>query len=162
MSKNEAERGEMPSMDKYFDALSEEKSGHDSIPTEKELENERTAKHLLEHPEIAMESNKSGSDTAPKHLTDIWKKLALYTEKEVGQERLFMKTPYFDKGRGKMVVGEMLMKDNMDDVEFVIKDSETGEILESKNIKFMNEFPEEYAEYLDKILREGYPGEKSH
>lgn len=159
-----AGRGEIPDAETYY-GIPSQKIGRDSKPTEKDIKIEEAVENMENTGIAAGRLEKDVGDTAPKRVVDVLKELALYIEKEVGQEKPSMPLYIFDKRYGRRVVNEMFAKEGRDDVEFIIRDSKTGEVLESKNIKFMDELKKispEYTELLEKILREGYPKEKSN
>src|SRR3989344_523611 len=156
-----AERGEMPDLKTYY-GIKQEKVGRDFKPTEKDLKMEETVENMENRGIPLGQIRKEAGDIAPKRVVDFLKELALHTKREMSQETYFISQPAFDTKYGRMVVGQMFYKEGAVSVEFIIRDDETNEILESKNIKFMNELSPKYAEFLEKILREGYPDEKSH
>lgn len=157
--KNTMAKTEKKSDAKFFYG---EKPERDFKPTGKDLKIEETVENMEKIGIAAGRLEKDVGDTAPKRIIDVMKELALYAKKEVGREKPSMPTFCFDKRYGRIVRNEMFAKEGGDDVEFIIRDNKTGEILESKNIKFMNELPPELFNMFEKMVREGYPGEKSN
>ncbi len=176
----EAKRGEKPSIENYYVNVSDEKetAGHDYKPTKEQREGEKTAKHLMEHPEIPDEHNKyliehpeiphdhnkEGSDVL---IIDWLKKMAM----EARREKITRKPDddpyknvivYKDQDSGRKVIGKTFTSADGDSIEFIVIDSETGEIVKQNNIRWMTELPVPFQMALENYMHYGNPGEKSN
>lgn len=157
-----AKRGEVPSAETYYE-IPPQKTGHDYKPTEKDLKIEETVENMEKTGIAAGRLEKDISDTAPKRIVDVLKELALKIRKGSGREQYDIYQPVFDPRFGRMITQKVIYKkDDEDCVEFVTQDSETGEVLESKNYEFMNELPPDMAAKFETMLREENPKEKSN
>lgn len=141
-----------------------EKPERDFKPTEeKDLKIEETVENMENRGFVVGRLEKDVSDTAPKRIVDVLKEVALKIKKGFGREQYDISQPFFDPRFGRMITQKMIYKKADEDwVEFVTQDSETGEVLESKNYEFMNELPPEMAAKFETKLREENPGEKSN
>lgn len=157
-----AKRGEVPSAEAYYE-IPPQKTGHDYKPTEKNLKIEETVENMENRGFAAGRLEKDVGDIAPKRVVDVLKELALKIRKGSGREQYDISPPVFDQRFGRMITQKMIYKKaDKPFVEFVTQDSETGEVLESKNYEFMDELPPEIAAKFETKLREENPGKKSN
>ncbi len=152
----------MPDAKKYFES-SPERVSRDYKPTEKDLKIEKAARNIEETGMYkGREFSEEISDVVPKRAADWLNEMGLKTKGQAGNEEYEISESNFSERFGRMVRHKMFSKNGGEYLEFITIDSETGEILESKNIRFMDELPSEMVAKFEAILWKGESGEKSH